>query len=170
MHAIDPTTAPPGTSADISPRPVLLVTLGVPFDSDAPGVAIQAAVESTYPLVIATIRAAAPSRARRAFPESVADPKHAECLRAVAQLAHPLGIATTILWVAGPRPLPALASAIRERCPGLIVFGPDRRCISRRRYAKAASVVCEARCLVWLAPPFADDTRVPDVEAHTHGR
>ena len=46
--------------------------------------------------------------------------------------------------------LDALLELVGERKPGLLVFGPDRSLLSRRRYRKAAAAVREAPCLVWL--------------------
>ena len=102
-------------------RPVLLATLGVPFDLAAAEVAVDSAVETGLPLIIANVVELAP------LPLSL-------------MLGH------------DQIDTPEDAEAFREREPGLLVFGPDRERIGRRRYGKAAKAVRErAACLVWLA-------------------
>jgi hypothetical protein len=56
------------------------------------------------------------------------------------------------LRVCSPHPIDALLEVVAERRPGLLVFGPDRSQLSRRRYRKAERAVRErASCLVWVA-------------------
>jgi hypothetical protein len=56
--------------------------------------------------------------------------------------------------VRSPRPVEALLELVAEREPGLLVFGPDRTRLSRRRYQKAVRAVRErAPCLVWTDEP-----------------
>jgi hypothetical protein len=79
-------------------------------------------------------------------------PEDEEAFRAPAVLAHSLGVGVERLRVRSPRPVDALIELVAERRPGLLVFGPDRTRLRKRRYAKAAKAVRErATCLVWLA-------------------
>ena len=50
-------------------------------------------------------------------------------------------------------PYPLTMMLAREREPGLLVFGPDLRSISRWRFRRVAQRVRdEIGCLVWIAP------------------
>jgi nucleotide-binding universal stress UspA family protein len=133
-------------------RPVLLATFGVPFAARAVEVAVEAAVEAGQPLVCVNVVELAPLPLSLMLGHDQIDsPADAEALAAPASLAQSLGVAVERLRVRSPRPIEALLSLVREREPGLLVFGPDRRRLTRRRYRKAADAVRErASCLVWL--------------------
>lgn len=134
-------------------RPVLLATLGVPFDPDGLSFALDAAVESGRPLVVANVVRLEP------LPMSVLlgfdrlePPALADALIEPARLAHSLGVEVERLRVRSPRPVSALVELVDEIGPGIVVFGPDRERLSRRLYRKAAAKLSEhAPCLVWLA-------------------
>jgi universal stress protein family protein len=136
-----------------SGRPVLLATLGVPFDPAASAFAVDAAVEAGQPLMVVNVVDLPPlgmSVAMRydQLPDAEED---ADALRAPAELAHSLGIQVERLRVRSPRPVAALVELAGERVPGLLVFGPDRSRMRRRVYRKAARAVRDqAPCLVWL--------------------
>jgi len=134
-------------------RPVLLATLGVPFDLAAAEVAVDSAVETGLPLIIANVVELAPLPLSLMLGHDQIDtPEDAEAFRAPAELARACGVAVERLRVRSPRPLVALLELVAEREPGLLVFGPDRERIGRRRYGKAAKAVrARAACLVWLA-------------------
>jgi nucleotide-binding universal stress UspA family protein len=136
-------------------RPVVLATLGVPFDPEACRVAVDAAVEAGQPLVVVNVVELPPlaMSVRMGYDQLPDEPEDAEALRAPAALAHSLGVEVERLRVRSPRPVEALIELTAERRPGVLVFGPDRTRLRRRRYAKAAKAVRErAACLVWLAP------------------
>jgi hypothetical protein len=79
-------------------------------------------------------------------------PADEQAFRAPALLAHSLGVSVERLRVRSPRPVDALLQLAAERAPGVLVFGPDRDRIKRRRYRRAAKAIRErAACLVWLA-------------------
>ena len=47
----------------------------------------------------------------------------------------------------------ASLEVVAERKPGVLVFGPDRACLRRRTYERAAKRIRErSSSLVWLAP------------------
>jgi hypothetical protein len=135
-------------------KPVLLATLGVPFDPSASAFAVDTAVESGQTLIVANITRLEP------MPLSVMlgydaleefTPEVSEAVRAPAELARELGIGVERLRVRSPRPIEALLQLAAERLPGLLVFGPDRRKLSARRYRRAiATIRARASCLVWL--------------------
>jgi hypothetical protein len=53
--------------------------------------------------------------------------------------------------VCSPHPVDALLEIVAERDPAVLVFGPDRRHLSSRRFRKAERAVRErTSCLVWV--------------------
>ena len=134
-------------------RPVLLATLGVPFDPDGLSFALDAAVESGRPLVVANVVRLEPLPLSVMLGYDRLEPAElSEALLAPAALAHSLGVEVERLRVRSPRPVSALVELVSEIVPGVVVFGPDRERLSRRLYRKAAARLSEqAPCLVWLA-------------------
>jgi hypothetical protein len=135
-------------------RPVLLATLGVPFDPDASAFAVDAAVESGQPLIVVNAVELPPlgMSVTMGYDQLDDPPETARNLSAPTELAHSLGVRVERLRVKSPRPLVALLEVVAERQPGLLVFGPDRTRLRARRYRKAVRVIRErAGCLVWLA-------------------
>jgi len=134
-------------------RPVLLATLGVPFEPAAAAFAVDSAVESGQPLLVVNAVELPPLAMSVAmhYDQLPDTPEDAETLRAPADLARALGVEVERLRVKSPRPLAALLEVAAERAPGLLVFGPERSLLGRRAYRKAAKAVRErAACLVWL--------------------
>ncbi len=154
MVTLRPTSREPVTVVGTASRPVLLATLGVPFDPDALAFAVDSAVESGQRLIVANVVRIEP------LPLSVLlgldrleSPELADSLLAPAALARSLGVEVERLRVRTPRPVVALLELVGDYRPGLLVFGPDRGRVSRRLYRKAARALREqAGCLVWLAP------------------
>jgi hypothetical protein len=134
-------------------RPVLLATLGVPFEPVACELAVDSAVESGHPLLVVVLAQLAPLPLSVLLGyDQVDSPEDEEAFRAPAARAASLGVAVERLRVRSPRPVDALLQVIGEREPGLVVFGPDRTRVSRRSYRKAARALTErAPCLVWVA-------------------
>jgi nucleotide-binding universal stress UspA family protein len=135
-------------------RPVLLATLGVPFEPEASAFAVDAAVEAGQPLIVANVVELPPlgMSVAMGYDQLPYPPDEADALRAPAELAHSLGAEVERLRVRSPRPLEALLQLVAERDPGILVFGPDRRRLSRRAYGKASKALRRrAACLVWLA-------------------
>lgn len=144
----------PGQAIRAGGRPVLLATLGVPFDGRASEVAVDAAVESGLPLVIVNAVELPPLGMSVAMgydqlPEADAD---SEAYSAPAALARSLGVEVERWRVRSPRPVEALLEVAAEVAPGLLVFGPDRSRIKGRLFRKAAKAIRDrVNCLVWLA-------------------
>jgi nucleotide-binding universal stress UspA family protein len=135
-------------------RPVLLATLGVPFEPEASHVAVDAAVETGQPLLVVNVVELPPlaMSVRMGYDQLPDQPQDAEAFRAPAALAASLGVAVERIRVRSPRPTTALLEVVAERAPGLLVFGPDRTRLRRRAYARAVKAIRErASCLVWLA-------------------
>jgi nucleotide-binding universal stress UspA family protein len=137
-----------------SARPVLLATLGVPFERAAATFAVDSAVEAGQPLIVvnAVEILLAPASLMLGYGDvDAASPEDEAALHAPAQLAHALGVRVERLRLRSPHPVEALLDLAREREPGLLVFGPDRARMRARRYRRAARAVRErAGCLVWL--------------------
>ena len=134
-------------------RPVMLATLGVPFDPTAATFAVDSAVDAGQPLILANVVELPPlaMSVRMGYDQLEDRPEVADSLRAPAVLARSLGIPVERLRVRSPRPVAALLELVAERRPGLLVLGPDRTKLRKRVYRKAARAVREhAACLVWL--------------------
>jgi len=135
-------------------HPVLLATLGVPFDDAAGTFAIDSALESGQVLIVANITRLEPlPLSVRLGYDSLDEftPELSRQIRAPAERAHSLGVRVERLRVRSPRPITALLQLASERASGLLVFGPERTSLSPRRYERAARAVRKgAPCLVWL--------------------
>jgi nucleotide-binding universal stress UspA family protein len=134
-------------------RPVLLATLGVPFDPAASSFAVDAAVESGEPLLVVNVVELPPlgMSVAMGYDQLPDPPDEEEALRAPAALAASLGVTVERLRIRSPRPIEALVQVAAERTPGILVFGPDRGRLKPLAYRKAARAVRErAACLVWL--------------------
>jgi nucleotide-binding universal stress UspA family protein len=125
----------------------------MPFDPGAATVAVDAAVESGQPLIVANVVELPP------LPLSVIlgydDLEYTDemerSLREPAQLAQSLGLRVERLKVKSPHPVEALLELTTERMVGLLVFGPDRTKLGRLRFRRSVrSLRARATCLVWL--------------------
>jgi hypothetical protein len=139
--------------AGASGRPVLLATLGVPLDAEAASLALDAAVESGSPLIVANVTTLEPLRMSVTLGyDALAEltPEVSSSIGRSVELAVSLGVPVERLRVRSPRPVTALLELAAERRPGLLVFGADRRALGWRRYARAVRALrAEARCLLW---------------------
>jgi hypothetical protein len=148
--------ARPPTVAHGRVGPVVLGTLAVRIAADAERVAIESALETGVPLVIASMITMPSYPTTITLARQYATLPHEEDLeelRATASRAAALGISTELLRITSRRPVRALLELVSEREAGLLVFGPDRRLISRTRFIAAAWLVRRrAGCLVWIAP------------------
>jgi nucleotide-binding universal stress UspA family protein len=133
-------------------RPVLLATLDVPFSDEATAFAIDSAVESGRRLILVNAAEVLPTTYTVLGWGYVERDDLQDALRKPAELAHSLAVQVERLRVCSPHPVDALLEVVAERDPGVLVFGPDRSRLSRRRYRKAERAVRErAPCLVWVA-------------------
>jgi hypothetical protein len=148
-----PSSSAPSTVRPSGARPVVLVTLDVPFAPGAASLAVETAVESGSALVVLNVAEIQllPVSTLLGY-EYIGTPEVDAALREPAELARSLGVAVERVRVCSPHPVAALVEAIGEHDPGLIVFGPDPERLRRRLYRRAAKAVRErASCLVWLA-------------------
>jgi nucleotide-binding universal stress UspA family protein len=131
----------------------MLATLDVPFERQAWIVALDAAVESGQPLIVANVveLPPLPLSVIMGYDQLDYTPELAQALREPTELAHSLGIQVERLRVKSLHPIEALVQLVGERKPGLLVFGPDRTKLSRRAYRRAARALRKRiDCLVWL--------------------
>jgi len=133
-------------------RPVMLLTLNVPFDTTAATFALDTAAETGAELYVCDgvpINTSNPAAAgSRTFgtPETQAD------ARAITREAASRGIKATELVFHHPRPVTAALAVTREEHVGLLVFGPDRRRLGRWFFRRAnRRLRREAPCLVWTS-------------------
>jgi len=134
-------------------RPVLLATLDVPFAEDATAFAVDSAVEDGQPLIVVNVAEVQPTRwSLVGYGYLERADLQAELLKP-AELAHSLAVHVERIRVCSPHPVDALLEVVAERKPGVLVFGPDRACLRRRTYERAAKRIRErSSSLVWLAP------------------
>jgi hypothetical protein len=133
-------------------RPVLLATLDVPFSEEATVFAVDSAVESGRPLILVNAAEVLPTTYTVLGWGYVEREDLQDALRKPAELAHSLAVRVERLRVCSPHPVDALLEVVAEREPALLVFGPDRAQLSRRRYRKAERAVRErVSCLVWMS-------------------
>jgi hypothetical protein len=144
------------TGSGAGGRPVLLVTLGAPLDEAASGFAVDSAVETGEPLVVANITMLEPlGLSVRLGYDALEEftPEVSDSVRRTVELARSLGVKVERLRVRSPRPIQALLELTAERRPGILVFGPDRRSVAPRLYRRAVRSIREgAACLVWVSP------------------
>jgi nucleotide-binding universal stress UspA family protein len=146
LHDRTPVKAPPAAEPGRRRRPVVLATLSVRVDPEAEQIAIDSALETDAPLIVANLFWLPPC------PGTVLRGEF-DAVREAAARASARGIRTELLMQVCCRgPLRALLALARERDAGLVVLGPDRRRTGRRRLRTAAKTVCDGLdCLVWTA-------------------
>ena len=137
-----------------SGRPVVLATLGVPFDEEAAIFAVDSAVESGSSLIVVNVTQLQPlSLSVRMGYDALEEftPEVSESVRRPAELARSLGVPVERLRIRTPRPTRALLDLVAERRAGLLVFGPDRTRLPKHRYRYAVRKIRAATdCLVWI--------------------
>ena len=131
-----PRPSPPATARSRA-RPVVLATLSVRVDAEAERMALESALEAG---VRADHREHDPDAGLPDDDDAGARVRHVAARggsRRGPRDRRPrrrLGIATELLRITSRRPLQALLELLSERDAGLLVFGPDRRLISRARF------------------------------------
>ncbi len=160
-----------GTSSRVEPvsdtaRPVMLVTLDVPFEAGATEIAIDTAVETGQPLLIVNAAEVPLGPISLAMKyEYVGTDEVEEALRAPAALAAGLAVHVERLRLCSPRPIDALLELVAERRPGLLVVGPDRARLKRRTYAKLVKRVLAGDVVPRLASRLIGYPRHPSSAA-----
>jgi nucleotide-binding universal stress UspA family protein len=146
----------PGAVTPAAGRPILLATLRALFDEEAVAVAVDAAVESGEALIVANITRLEPLALSVMMGYDALEELTPEVSRSVkrpARLAAEFGLRVERLRVRTPRPVSALLELVGEWQPGLVVFGPERRRLSRRLYRKAVTALrAGVGYLMWFPP------------------
>jgi hypothetical protein len=131
--------------------------MGVEFDTDAADFAVDAAVEAGLLLIVANVLPleAMPMSLMLGYSNVLGDPPDlAAALRAPAVRAYALGAKVERVRIRTPHRVDALLEFVGEREAALLVFGPDRRKLSKRLHRKACKAVRDrAPCLVWTNDP-----------------
>jgi nucleotide-binding universal stress UspA family protein len=129
---------------------VLLATLDVPYADAAIAFAVDSAVENGQPLLLVNVAEVLPTAYSLLGYGYVEREELQDALWKPAELARSLALSVERLRVCSPHPIDALLEVVAERDPAVVVFGPDRRHVSGRRYRRAERAVRErAACLVW---------------------
>ncbi|HEY6565972.1 MAG TPA: universal stress protein [Actinomycetota bacterium] len=140
---------------DATGRPILLATMGVPFDEAAAVFAVDSAVESGQPLIVVNVTRLEPLSLSLLMGYDALEeftPDVSASSRRSAELAASLGVEVERLRVRSPRPVTALLELAVERHPGLLVFGPERDAMGTRRYARVAERLrSSCTCLLWFS-------------------
>ena len=146
------------SSVSSGARPVLLATIDVPFSEAATVFAVDSAVESGQPLVVVNVAEILPTLVGLVGYGYIEREELQRELRKPAELAQSLAVPVERLRVCSPHPLDALLEVVSEREPGVVVFGPDRAHLRRRRYDRAVRRLQErTSCLVWTEAEVAPD-------------
>ena len=131
-------------------RPVMLLTVDVPFDPECVRVAIDAAGEAGSELLICDVIPLAVGNPASRPGRSFGDHDALLSSEAAARQAVERGVRTAEYVFHNPRPERAALEIARQRNVGLLVFAPDAERFGRRRHARAARRIRRgADCLVW---------------------
>ena len=138
--------------------PVVLATLSVRVEPSAEQMAIESARQAGVRLIVANMLVLPPYPLTVMLAPEFATLPHEEDLeevRATATRAAALGVPTELLRISSRRPIVALLELVGELDAGLLVFGPDRSRLTRRRFRAAERAVRrKASCLVWTASDY----------------
>jgi len=143
-----PASVERGSTSDV--RPVLLLTIDVPFDERAVEFAIDTAVETSAQLFVCDavpIRVANPAVA---VSRTLGERRTRKDADRVVRRARAGGARASQLVFHNPNPIRAVIEVIKQENIGLLVFGPDRTELGTRRFLANARRLREgAACLVW---------------------
>ena len=134
----------------------MLATLEVPFDEEAAAFAVDAAVESGQPLIVANVVEIplAPMRACWGTAARAGEDAEAGCARPPSSRTR--SVAGRAAAVGSPHPVAALLELVAERRPGSSSSARTAPACVAGRYERAARRVRErASCLVWTATGLA---------------
>ena len=143
----DPTADVVSTGTSV--RPVMLLTIAVPFDERATLFALDSALHSGAKLIVCEGIFLSAAR-----PGNTANFVHALESRAcevVAERARALEIKTELAVFHSPRPITGALAAAKNYEIGLLVFGPERTRLARWNYWMwSRRIRRDAPCLVWV--------------------
>jgi hypothetical protein len=131
-------------------RPVMLLTLNVPFDERAVNFAVETAAETGSILYLCDAVPIALGNPASHGIRSFGEQETRNDLDRVSELARRSGVRVTQLVFHNPKPVKAVLGVIRDEAVGLLVFGADRSRLGRWSFRRTARRLRrEAGCLVW---------------------
>ncbi len=147
---LDRAGAPGGVEVAQDVKPVMLLTVNVPFDKVAVDFAVETAVQTGAELFICTAVPVAlgnpASHVARSFGEGITRTDADDITRD----ARDLGVRVTQYVFHNPNPVKAALVVIRDTGVGLVVFGSDRTQMNRWSFRRIAKRIRrDACCLVW---------------------
>jgi universal stress protein family protein len=145
---IRPTT--PTRFSATAVRPVMLLTLNVPFDERAVDFAVETAAETGSILYLCDAVPIALGNPASHGIRSFGEKETRNDLDRVSELARRSGVQVTQFVFHNPKPVKAVLSVVRDEEVGLLVFGADRSRLGRWSFRRTARRLRrEAGCLVW---------------------
>lgn len=150
-RTLDRRTAPP-VGRQQAVRPVMLLTLDVPFDDAAVEFALETAAETGAELLVCDAVPIALGNPAASAMRQFGEREAREDLTRVARRASSLGVRATQLIFHNPKPVRVALEVVAEQGVGLLVFGADRARLGRWSHRRATRRIREeAACLVWVS-------------------
>jgi nucleotide-binding universal stress UspA family protein len=133
-------------------RPVMLLTLNVPFDEAAVEFAIDTAAETGAELWICDAIPMGFENYVGHVARQYAEQLNRKHTNAVARQSRDRGVRTSQVAFHNPKPVKAAIEVARNERIGLLVFGSDRSALGRWTFRRAVRRLRdEATCLVWTS-------------------
>lgn len=131
-------------------RPVMLLTLNVPFDERAVDFAVETAAETGSILYLCDAVPIALGNPASHGIRSFGEKETRNDLDRVSELARRSGVRVTQFVFHNPKPVKAVLAVVRDEEVGLLVFGANRSRLGRWSFRRTARRLRrEAGCLVW---------------------
>lgn len=144
----DPAGMAERTLSDV--RPVMLLTLDVPFDARAVDFAIDSATETGALLFVCDAVPITVANPAAAAARTLGEKRTRKEATAIVHRARTRGARATQLVFHNPNPIRAALEVVKQENIGLLVFGPERAELGGRRFRSGARRLREgATCLVW---------------------
>jgi len=146
---LDRATAPARRALQ-SVRPVMLLTLNVPFDEAAVEFAIDAACDAGAELWICDAIPLSYENYSGHVARQYAESLNRRHMSEVARRSRELGVRTEQLAFHNRRPVKAAIEVAREQRVALLVFGANRKALGRLTFRRSVNRIRrDATCLVW---------------------
>ena len=137
-----------GVAQDV--KPVMLLTMDVPFDRVAVEFAVETSVETGAELYICDAVPIALGNPAVVAARSFGERETRDDVDDVTRYARSLGVRVTQFVFHNPRPVQAALEVIKDKGVGLVVFGADRKRLGRWSFRRTARKIRrDAACLVW---------------------
>ena len=148
--SVGPAPAPVAELTVSDVRPVMLLTLDVPFDAQAVEFAIDSATQTGALLLVCDAVPINVANPAAATSRTLGEKRTRTEATAIVRRARARGGRATELVFHNPNPIRAVLEVVKQESIGLLVFGPERAELGRRRFRAGARKLREgAACLVW---------------------